>query len=165
LTLPVERIEQSRLDRPRVCRQVVERLAALARNAGRRHIQIASQIKGHRPMQDTACGRDRFAVTGRPDPDQHLVKGVGVGEDVMRSLPVSVLVGIAEARHPKGRAICQRPGEVDWRRASSNGRLERVDDPGRIVVKQGLAERRVARIRASADLPKQLRQLVCCLIA
>ena len=35
---------------------------------------------------------------------EHLVDRVGVGEDVVRRLPVGVLVGIAEARHPERRS-------------------------------------------------------------
>jgi hypothetical protein len=42
LSLAIKGVQQAGVDHLRVCRPVVERLAALARNAGRRHIEIAS---------------------------------------------------------------------------------------------------------------------------
>ena len=46
LSLAVKRVEQRGADRLLVGRQVVELLAALTRDAGRRHIEIASEIEG-----------------------------------------------------------------------------------------------------------------------
>ena len=70
---------------------------------------------------------------GSPDPCQHLVYGVGVGEGVVSRLPVSVLIGIAEARHPKRRRVSERAPEVGRSRACADRRLKRANYPGRIV--------------------------------
>ena len=75
-------------------------LATLARDAGRRHIEIASKIERHRSVQNAAHGRDVFVGVSSPDPLEHLVKRVGVGEDVVGCLPIGVLVGIAKPRNP-----------------------------------------------------------------
>ena len=48
-------------------------------------------------MQDPTDNRDVAIVA--PDPRDQLVKRVRVGEDVVGSLPIGVLVGIAKARH------------------------------------------------------------------
>jgi hypothetical protein len=45
-------------------------------------------------------------------PRQHPVDGVGIGEDVMGRLPVGVLVGSAEARHPERRRVGERATEI-----------------------------------------------------
>ena len=51
LSLAVEGVEQSGPDRLLIGRQIVEPLAILARNTGRRHIEVASEIEGHRAVQ------------------------------------------------------------------------------------------------------------------
>ena len=58
-------------------------------------------------MQNTAQGRDVLVGVRSPDPLEHLVKSVGVGEDVMRGLPIRVLVCIAEAGDPERRRVSQ----------------------------------------------------------
>ena len=105
LSLAVEGVEQGGADHLRIGRQVVELLAALARDARRRHIEIASKVERHRSVQYAAHGRDVTVGVGGPDPLEHLVDRVGVGEDVVRRFPIGVLVGIAEARHPQRRPI------------------------------------------------------------
>jgi len=99
--------------------QVVELLAALAREAGRRHIEIASKIERHRSVQYAAHGREVTIGVGVPDPLEHLVDRVGVGEDVVRGLPVGVFVGIAEARYPERPAVSERSAKV--RRSGARG--------------------------------------------
>jgi len=99
LSLAVEGVEQGGPERHLIGGQVVEPVVLLARDAGRRHIEIAREIEGHRTLQDSP--RRREVIDGRdPDPPEHLVERVGVGEDVMRRLPVGMLVGVAEASHP-----------------------------------------------------------------
>ena len=90
---------------------------------------------------------------------------VGVGEDVVRRLPVGVLVGIAETRHPERRPVGERSAEIDRSSAGSDRRLERVNDPGRIVTEQFSGERRVVRpaMHAAAG-SEQFRQLAGCLL-
>ena len=160
LSLPVEGVEQGGADRLRIGGQVVELLAALARDAGRRHIEIASKVERHRSVQYAAHGRDVTVDVGGPDPLEHLVDRVGVGEDVVRRLPVGVLVGIAEARHPERRRVSERSAKVSRSGACADRRLERVNDPGRIVTEQLSGERRVVRpaMHAAAG-SEQFRQL------
>ena len=57
LSLPVEGVEQGGADHLRIGGQVVELLAFLAGDAGRRHIEIASQVERHRSVQHAAHGR------------------------------------------------------------------------------------------------------------
>jgi hypothetical protein len=70
---------------------------------------------------------------GGPDPPEHLAKRVGVGEDMVRRLPVGVLVGVAEPSHPKRRRVSERPAKISGSGARADRRLDRVNDPGRIV--------------------------------
>ena len=67
---------------------------------------------------------------------EHPVEGIGMGEDVVRRLPVAVLVGVAEARHPERRPVSERSAEVCRNGALTDCRLDRVDDSGWIVAKQ-----------------------------
>ena len=53
LSLAVEGVEQGDPDRLLIGRQIVELLVALAWNAGRRHIEVASEIESHRTVQDS----------------------------------------------------------------------------------------------------------------
>jgi hypothetical protein len=55
LSLAVKRVEQRGADRLLVRRQFVESLAALARDAGRRHIEVASELEGHCSVSQSAC--------------------------------------------------------------------------------------------------------------
>jgi len=48
--------------------------------------------------QATRCSPESYLVTF-----EHLVQRVGVGEEVVRRLPVRVLVGITEVRYPQRR--------------------------------------------------------------
>src|SRR5215475_7370092 len=50
LSLTVKGVEQGGADRLRVGRQIVELFAAVAGDAGRRHIEIAGEIQGHRAV-------------------------------------------------------------------------------------------------------------------
>ena len=81
-------------------------------NAGRRHIEIASKIERHRAVQHAANRGDMIVDVGRPDPRQHLVHRVGVGEDVVRRLPIGMFVGVAEARHPERRRVGEGSTEI-----------------------------------------------------
>src|SRR5438552_12846179 len=86
LSLPVEGVEQGGADRLWIRAQIIEPLAAVARDARWRHIEIASKVERHRSVQYAAAGRDVSVGAGSAHPRQHLVDGVGVGENVMRRL-------------------------------------------------------------------------------
>src|SRR5271166_5118818 len=72
LSLPVEGVEQGGTDHLRVGGQVVELLRVLARHASRRHIEIASEVEGHRSVQYAAHGRDVTFAVGGADPFKYL---------------------------------------------------------------------------------------------
>ena len=103
---------------------------------------------------------------GDPDPPEHLVERVGVGEDVVRRLPVGVLVGVAEARHPERRPVSERSAKISGSGAGSDRRLDRFGDPDRIVAKQLPSKRRMIRpaMRAVA-CREQRRQLASHFVA
>ncbi len=71
--------------------------------------------------------------------------GVGIGEDVMGRLPVGVLVGTAEARHPERRRIGEGAAKIGGSGPRSDRRLERVHDRDRVVAEERIRERRVIR--------------------
>ena len=164
LSVPVEGIEQGDADCLNIGGQIVELLAVLARNSRRRHIEIASEIESHRSMQDGAHGRDVAIGLSSPDPLEHLVDRIGIGEDVVRRLPVGVLIGIAEARHPERRPVSQRSTKVTRGGACPDRCLESINDPDWIVTEQLSGERRGIRAATciAAD-SKQFGQLAGCL--
>ena len=95
-----------------------------------------------------------------PDPPEHPAERVGIGEDVVRRLPVGVLVGVAEARHAKRRAVSKRSAEVYQNGAVTDCRLDCGDDPRRIIAQQPPRGRRVVRPAARAAVcRKKLRKL------
>jgi hypothetical protein len=100
--------------------------------------------------QYTAHGRDALVSVSSPDPPEHLVKRVGVGEDVVRRLPIGVLIGIAEARYPKRRRVGERSAKVNRSGAGADRRLKPVDDPDWVITEQLSRERRVLRPAACA---------------
>ena len=67
LSLPIEGVEQSDTDLLRTGGQVIERLAAIAGNAGWRHIEIASKVERHRSVQDATHRVDVAIPVGRPN--------------------------------------------------------------------------------------------------
>ena len=67
LSLSIEGIKQSDADLVRICGQVIERLAAIARNAGWRYIEIASKVERHRSVQDATHRLDVGIPVGRPN--------------------------------------------------------------------------------------------------
>src|SRR5439155_10392035 len=94
-----------------------------------------------------------------PDSRQHLVDCVGEGEDVMRRLPVGVLVGIAEARHPERCRVREGLAKVSRSGPGADRLLERVNDPGWIVTEQLLSQRGVARpVTRAASGSEQVRE-------
>jgi len=94
------------------------------------------------------------------------VKPVGVGEDVVRCLPIGVLVGIAEARHPKRRAVSERSAEVNRNGAGADRCLKCVDHPNRVITEQLSGERRVLRpVMHTAAGSKQFRKFATRLLA
>jgi hypothetical protein len=115
-------------DRLLIGGRVIEPLAVVTRNAGRRHIGKAGQIESNRPVQDAADCRAVALRGGGSDPLEHPVERVGVGKNVVRSLPVVVFVGVAEACDPKRRALSERPAEVRRGGAREHCRLESVND-------------------------------------
>ena len=62
LSLAVEGVEQGDPDRLLIGRQIVGLLVALAWNAGRRDIEIAREIEGHRTVQDSPRPPEVIAV-------------------------------------------------------------------------------------------------------
>src|SRR5437879_13895320 len=71
LSLPVEGVEQGGADRLWIRGQIIELLAAVARDARWRHIEIASKVERHRSVQYAADGRDVSVDVGSPDARQH----------------------------------------------------------------------------------------------
>ncbi len=86
-------------------------------------------------MEEAACGFYRGARFGRPAADslERLVDCVRIGEDVVGSFPVGMLVGSAETGDPERCRIGQCPAEIGGRRAGLRRGLERLDDCDRIV--------------------------------
>jgi hypothetical protein len=130
------------------------------------HIEIAGQIELHCAVKYAAHAHHITIDLGSPDPFKHLVYGVGVGEGVVSRLPVRVLIGVAEARHPKGRRVSERAPEVGRSCAGADRRLQRVNYPDRIVTEQLVGKRRMIGppgcVPAGAE---QVRQLADCFIA
>ena len=143
LSLPVECVEQGGADRLLIGRKVVELIVVLARDAGRRDIQITRKVERHGAVHDGPHGRNVTVDARGPDPLEHLVERIGMGEDMVRRLPVRVLVGIAEASHAQRRCISEGLSQVGRSGARADRRLQRIDDPRRIVSKQLPRERRV----------------------
>jgi len=67
LSLPIESVEQSGTDLLRIGGQVIEQLAALARDAGGRHIEIASKVERHRSVKNATYRLDVAIPIGRPN--------------------------------------------------------------------------------------------------
>ena len=96
---------------------------------------------------------------GSPDARQHLVDCVGVGEDVVRCLPVGVLVGIAEARHPERCRVREGLAKVSRSGTGADRLLERLNDSGGIVTEQLLSKCGVARpVTRAASGSEQVRK-------
>jgi hypothetical protein len=66
----------------------------------------------------------------------HPVDRVGVRENVVRYLPIGMLVGIAEVCHPKRSRIGEGPAEVGRSGSRPDRILEGVNDAARIVTEQ-----------------------------
>jgi hypothetical protein len=99
-------------------------------------------------VQEAARGRGvapRAARVGGADALHHLMHGVGIGEDVVRGLPVRVLVGGAEVHHAKRCGIAEGAAEVAGCRARARRCLERINDRHRVVAEQRAGERRMIR--------------------
>ena len=107
LLLAVEGVEQSGADLLDCDGQVVEPVAALAWQRGRRHVEVAREIERHGPVEQGAHGLDRLVCGGRLaiDPLERLVDRIGVGEDVVGGFPIRMLVGGAKPRDPERRRI------------------------------------------------------------
>src|SRR5262249_57502378 len=88
LPLTVEGIEQSGSKSLDIGRQIVEEVAAVAGDAGWRHVQIACEIEGHRAVQDAAHGLDMVLRVGDADPLYDVMNSVGIGEHMVGGLPV-----------------------------------------------------------------------------
>ena len=65
LPLPVEGIEQGDAERLGFGGQIVEPITAVARDAGRRHVEITREVERHRAVQDAAHGLE-VEVGGEP---------------------------------------------------------------------------------------------------
>ena len=69
--------------------------------------------------------------------------GIGIGEDVMGRLPISVLVGAPEACQQERGRIGEGTTKVGSRSARRDGRLERIQDRPRVIAEERLSERHV----------------------
>ena len=74
-------------------------------------------------MQNPARRRGITLRFGDPDPPEHLVERVGIGEDVMCCLPIAVLIGISKACNAKRRRVSERSAEVGRSRTSADRHL------------------------------------------
>src|ERR1700724_707829 len=92
LVLAVEGVEQSSADLLGCDRQVIEPVAALARQRCWRHIQVTGKIKRHCAVEQAAHGLDRIAGFAwlAADPFERLVDGVCIGEASASSARSSV---------------------------------------------------------------------------
>ena len=91
-------VEQCGADCHNIGGQIVELLATLTGDAARRHIEVAREVERHRAVQDAAHG---VMTIGSPDPLEHLIDGIGIGEDVMCGFPIAVLIGISKTNNPE----------------------------------------------------------------
>ena len=142
LPLPVEGVEQGRADIVGGLGKVVQSRIALIRQPCGRHIQVTGQIDRHGAMENASGVLTSIvwqSATCR-NPLQDLVNGIAVGEDVMRCLPVGVLVGRPELRHPARRRIRQRARQIHRRGSSPHSRLEGLQDCVGVVAKEGLGQ-------------------------
>ena len=88
-----------------------------------------------------------------------------MSEDVMRRLPIGMLVGVAKARYPERRRISKRLAKVSGSGARADRPLQRVNDPARIVTEQHSGERGVVRpAMPPAASSEQFRQLADCFV-
>src|SRR5262249_2797346 len=115
LLLTVERGEKRAQNLVTIQGQIVESVAVLAWQALRRNVEIAGQINGHRTMEYSAHCLDVPAFGGRcrANPLEGLVHCVAIGESVMRSLPVAMLVRRAKPRNAQCRGIGERASQID----------------------------------------------------
>jgi hypothetical protein len=126
LPLPVKGIEQGRADTRDGLGEVVQSRITVVRQPCWRNIQVTGQIDRHRAMENapSCLGRIVRQRAARRNPLQGLVNGITVGENVMRSLPVGVLVGCPELCHPARRRIRQGARQIHRRGSSPDGRFE-----------------------------------------
>jgi hypothetical protein len=101
LSLAVKGVERGGSDCLNLSRQIIKILAVFARNSGRWHIEIACEVESHRSMQNNTHSRDVTIGVNSSDPLEHLMGRIGICENVVRRLPVGVLIGSAETRYPK----------------------------------------------------------------
>ena len=135
LLLAIEGVEQRGADVSRPGGQRVEPVAVLAGQRRRRHVQVTREMERHGTVQQAARGFDRLVRIGcgAADPLERLMQRIGIGEDVVRSLPVGMLVGGAETRHPERRRIGECLAEVGGGSPGARRGLQRIDDCGRFV--------------------------------
>ena len=77
----------------------------------------------------------------------------------MRRLPVGVLVGIAEARHPERCRVREGSAKVSKSGTGADRLVERVNNPDRIVTEQPLSKSGVARpVTRAASGSEQIRE-------
>jgi hypothetical protein len=142
LPLPIEGIEQGDAERLGIGRQIVQPIfGAVARDAGGRHVNITGEVERHRAMQDAAHGLEVAVLVCGLDPLEHPADGVGIAEDVMGCLPVGMLIGTAEPRHPERRRTGEGAAEIAGSGSRSDRRLERGHDRARIVAEEQIGER------------------------
>ena len=141
--------------------QRVEPVAVLAGQRRRRHVQVTREMERHGTVQQAARGFDRLVRIGcgAADPLERLMQRIGIGEDVMRSLPVGMLIGGAETRHPERRRIGECLAEVGWGSPGARRGLQRIDDCGRFVGEKRFGENRMIRPAAGNATREQERQL------
>ncbi len=145
LPLPVEGVEQRDSECLDTGGKIIKTVATLAGDARRRHVEIAGEIERDRSVQDAAHGLGMAVGRGDPNPLDHLMDGIGMGEDVVGCFPVRVLVGAAEISDPERRRIGERAAEVGGHSARAHRCLERIHNGERIIAEERAGERRVIR--------------------
>src|SRR5262245_27532448 len=145
LSLSIEGIKQSDADLLRICGQVIERLAAIARNAGWRYIEIASKVERHRSVQNATHRLDVAIPVGCPNSLYGLVDGIGVSENVVGRLPIGVFIGGPEACQPERRRVGEGTPEVASNSARPDRRLKSIHDRHRDIAEKRLSKRRMIR--------------------
>ena len=129
-------------------RQIIEGTSILAGHPRRRDIQEPGEVQGHGAGKD-AGRRIGIRIAGFVQTLQDCVQGIGVGEDMVRRVPVRKLVRRPETGQTERGGVGQRPSQIGRPRPVAHGLFQRRDDLVRLIAEQppGQIGVRLVRIR------------------